>query len=218
MPSRRSDLRLGIDVGGTHTDAVVLDRDNAVVAKTKQPDHAGRHLRRPGRDRRCGRPQSRPAGSAMSCSAPPTPPTRCWSGAACTRSPYSVSAPRPRSRCVRSSHGRIDLAPRSAGMPSRGRRLEYDGREIVPFDEDATRDFFDRRRRRVDAVAVDGSSHRCRPTTSSRWRDIARDVLGDDVDLSLTHEIGSLGPAPPRERDDPERRVDRGGAARWQRP
>ena len=31
------DLRLGIDVGGTHTDAVVLDRDNAVVAKTKQP-------------------------------------------------------------------------------------------------------------------------------------------------------------------------------------
>ena len=36
MPSKL-DLRLGIDVGGTHTDAVVLDRDNSVVAKTKQP-------------------------------------------------------------------------------------------------------------------------------------------------------------------------------------
>ena len=30
------DLRLGIDVGGTNTDAVVLDRDNKVIAKTKQ--------------------------------------------------------------------------------------------------------------------------------------------------------------------------------------
>ncbi|MEI7439339.1 MAG: hydantoinase/oxoprolinase N-terminal domain-containing protein, partial [Thermoleophilia bacterium] len=31
------DLRLGIDVGGTHTDAVILDRANTVIAKTKQP-------------------------------------------------------------------------------------------------------------------------------------------------------------------------------------
>ena len=32
--------RLGIDVGGTHTDAVVLDENNKLVAKTKAPTTA----------------------------------------------------------------------------------------------------------------------------------------------------------------------------------
>jgi N-methylhydantoinase A/oxoprolinase/acetone carboxylase beta subunit len=31
------DLRLGLDVGGTNTDAVVLDRDDNLVAKAKVP-------------------------------------------------------------------------------------------------------------------------------------------------------------------------------------
>ena len=31
------DLRLGIDVGGTNTDAAVLDRQGALVAKAKRP-------------------------------------------------------------------------------------------------------------------------------------------------------------------------------------
>ena len=35
--SGRLDLRLGIDVGGTNTDAVVLDRDGSLVAKAKRP-------------------------------------------------------------------------------------------------------------------------------------------------------------------------------------
>jgi N-methylhydantoinase A/oxoprolinase/acetone carboxylase beta subunit len=34
------DLRLGIDVGGTNTDAVILDADANVLAKTKQPTTA----------------------------------------------------------------------------------------------------------------------------------------------------------------------------------
>ena len=33
--SARSDLRLGIDVGGTHTDAAVLDAADRLVAKAK---------------------------------------------------------------------------------------------------------------------------------------------------------------------------------------
>ena len=36
MPSRL-DLRLGIDVGGTHTDAVILDPGDRIVAKAKRP-------------------------------------------------------------------------------------------------------------------------------------------------------------------------------------
>ena len=33
----RSELRLGVDVGGTNTDAVVLDGDDRLVAKAKVP-------------------------------------------------------------------------------------------------------------------------------------------------------------------------------------
>src|SRR5688572_14028470 len=33
----RPDLRLGIDVGGTHTDAVIVDGSDAVLAKAKVP-------------------------------------------------------------------------------------------------------------------------------------------------------------------------------------
>ncbi|MGE5226806.1 MAG: ROK family protein, partial [Planctomycetaceae bacterium] len=33
----RLDLRLGIDVGGTNTDAVVLGRDDALLARAKVP-------------------------------------------------------------------------------------------------------------------------------------------------------------------------------------
>ena len=35
--TRAIDLRLGIDVGGTHTDAVLLDRADGLLAKTKRP-------------------------------------------------------------------------------------------------------------------------------------------------------------------------------------
>ncbi|MGD8684111.1 MAG: hydantoinase/oxoprolinase N-terminal domain-containing protein, partial [Chloroflexota bacterium] len=36
-PHRRLDLRLGIDVGGTNTDAVVLDRADELLARAKSP-------------------------------------------------------------------------------------------------------------------------------------------------------------------------------------
>jgi N-methylhydantoinase A/oxoprolinase/acetone carboxylase beta subunit len=40
MPPRRLDLRLGVDVGGTNTDAVVLDRDDLLIARAKVPTTA----------------------------------------------------------------------------------------------------------------------------------------------------------------------------------
>jgi N-methylhydantoinase A/oxoprolinase/acetone carboxylase beta subunit len=79
------DCRLGIDVGGTNTDAVIMDAADQVIAKAKvpcTPDITGgivaaidTVLRAPGVDR---------AGSRTSCWAPRTPPTRCWSAASCT--------------------------------------------------------------------------------------------------------------------------------------
>ena len=46
------DCRLGIDVGGTNTDAVIMDGADRVIAKAKVPVHAGHHRRDHRRDRR----------------------------------------------------------------------------------------------------------------------------------------------------------------------
>jgi hypothetical protein len=40
MPPRLLDLRLGVDVGGTNTDAVVLDREDRLIARAKVPTTA----------------------------------------------------------------------------------------------------------------------------------------------------------------------------------
>ena len=46
------DCRLGIDVGGTNTDAVILDTADRVLAKAKVPVHPGHHRRHHRGDRR----------------------------------------------------------------------------------------------------------------------------------------------------------------------
>jgi N-methylhydantoinase A/oxoprolinase/acetone carboxylase beta subunit len=65
-----------------------------------------------------------------------------------------------------------DLVDAVGGMSTVvGGGFEYDGREIVPFDADATRAFFTEVAGRAEAVAV-------------------------DIPISLSHEIGSLGLLP----------------------
>ena len=52
MSDRPIDLRLGIDVGGTNTDAVVLDRDGRVAGQGQTTDQRRRHNRYHRRPRR----------------------------------------------------------------------------------------------------------------------------------------------------------------------
>ena len=79
------DHRLGIDVGGTNTDAVIMDPADRIIAKAKvpcTPDITGGITRAIDTVLRAPGAASR-GGSAMSCWAPPTRPTRCWSAGTC---------------------------------------------------------------------------------------------------------------------------------------
>lgn len=192
------DLRLGIDVGGTHTDAVVIDRDNAVLAKTKQPTS---------RDVTTG---VRAAIAAVT-SLPDIDPQRISHVMLGTT--HATNAVLERRRLHRVAVLRVG-APSSLGAPPflewpadlvdavgghaqvvRG-GFEYDGRQIVPFDADGTRAFFASVRGLVDAVAISAVFSPMSAEHELAAADIARDVLGTGVVVSLSHEIGTLGLLP----------------------
>ena len=71
--------------------------------------------------------------------------------------------------------------------------IELDGRDIVPFDAEAVRRFLAPLRGSVDAVAITSVFAPVSPRHELAAADIAREVMGPGVHLSLSHELGALG-------------------------
>ena len=196
--SSKLDLRLGIDVGGTHTDAVILDSENVVLAKTKQPtslDVTGgvraaiaAVVAQPGIER--GRITHVMLGT--------THATNAVLERRRLREVAVLRVGAPSSLAVRPLFGwPEDLVSAVGGRATVVRGgFEYDGREIVPFDADATRAFFDSVSGQVEAVAISAVFSPMSAAHELAAADIARDVLGAEVSISLSHEIGTLGLLP----------------------
>lgn len=189
------DLRIGIDVGGTNTDAVVLDESNAVVAWTKQPtsrdvitglDAAVGHVLQDLGDRRSrvGRVmlgtthatnailERRALGkvAVIRIGAPATteiPPTQAW--------PADLR----------------DAVLLDATIVGGGHLV--DGYPLAELDTDAVRRFLDSVAGRAQAVAVTGVFSPAFHDQELEVAEIVRSVLGSEVPTSLSHEIGSLG-------------------------
>ena len=186
--------KLGIDVGGTNTDAVLVDEHDAVAAAVKRPtsedvyggimDAVDAVLSESGVD---------PAliGRAMLGT------TQC-TNAIVERKHLAPMA------VLRTG------APASVGIPPmvdwdddlravcRGAVVveggfEYDGRRIADFDEAACREFFEGVRGQVEAVAVTGVFSTVRDDDERAAAAIAREVLGPEVHVSVSSEIGSMG-------------------------
>ena len=192
---RRRDLRIGIDVGGTNTDAVVLSSSNEILAWTKKPTTVdvtggmraalGEVLERLGSDQsRIGRVmlgtthatnailERRSLGrvGVIRIGAPATtaiPPLAAW--------------PEDLKKVVAAD-----------SVIVRGGHL-VDGYPIAPLDKDAVRRFLESVGGDVDAIAVTGVFS---PAFSDQERMVAElvtSVLGADCPVSMSHEIGSLG-------------------------
>ena len=193
----RRDLAIGIDVGGTNTDAVALDGRRRVVAWTKQRHHRRRHRRHPGGARRGPRPARRRPEPRHPRHARHHPrhqrdrrPPRPRPG---RRHPARRARRRPRSR--RSPAGRRTCATSSSpGRVLAGGGHLVDGYPIAPLDRDAHPPL---PRRRSPAPSTRSpsaaSSARRSPSRSSRSRRWSPTTLGVDVPVSLSHEIGALG-------------------------
>jgi N-methylhydantoinase A/oxoprolinase/acetone carboxylase beta subunit len=187
--------RLGIDVGGTHTDAVILDEKNRLVAKTKARTTSDvssgilqalqQILEQPGVDRRyiafamLGTTHCTNAiterkhlskVAAIRIGAPATlsiPPLFSW--------PEDLKAA---------------VAPKTFVI--RG-GFEFDGREITQLDEEEIAAVIRQLMGQVDGVAVTSVFSPVNPAHEKLVGARLREALGDKTPITLSHEIGSLG-------------------------
>ena len=187
------DCRLGIDVGGTNTDAVILD-GTQVLAKAKvacTPDITGgitqaieAVLRQPGVE-----------GERISHVMVGT--THATNAVLERRNLRRVAAIRiggPATHAVRPMFGwPADLASTvcvASTVVDGG--FEFDGREIVSLDSDAVSRFVAHVAGTADSIAITSVFAPVSPLHELRAAEIVRREIGE-IPVSLSHQIGSLG-------------------------
>lgn len=188
-----SHVRIGVDVGVTHTDAVVMDVSGTVLGCMKTPTTPD-HL----------------AGIAAAVAGVlsgvgPVSVTQVMAG-----STHAADAIARRRNLARVGVLRIgassslsippfaawpdDLFEKVAGPVAmiRGGH-EHDGREISPLDTDGVHAFAAACAGAVDSVAVVGMTSPVNPDHERRSAAILREVLGENVAITQGHVVGGIG-------------------------
>jgi N-methylhydantoinase A/oxoprolinase/acetone carboxylase beta subunit len=194
MPSPPG-LRVGIDVGGTNTDAVILDAQDALLGKAKVPTSPdvttgivgalGQVLE--------AVPDARArithvmVGSTHATNA--VLQQRGLDGVAVLRIATPVrSAIPPLVTWPDSLRQHVEIA---STVVQGG--FEFDRSEALPLDEDAIRRFAAGLAGRAPAFAVASMFAPVSDRHELRAHEIIREELGPDASVSLSHELGSLG-------------------------
>lgn len=188
-----ADLRVGIDVGGTNTDAVVLDRDNHVLAWSKHPTSpdvvAGMHAA---------------LGDVLAELDDPALVGRVMLGTTSATNAIVERRRLGRVAAIRLGAPATTSVPPLESWPAdlrdvvcAGRVIVgggrfVDGRAIGSVDAAAIRRFLEPLRGEIDAVAITGVFSPINPDQEQLAAGVVREVLGD-LPLSLSHEIGQLG-------------------------
>ncbi len=188
------DYRLGIDVGGTNTDAAILDRSDRVLAKAKvptTPDVTGGIVA--ALDAVIG--ASKIDTSRITHAMLGT--THATNAVLERRKLHRVAVIRigaPATRGGRPMFGwpADQTAVVSAGATVVAGGIEFDGRDLSPFDDDAVAAFLGSVAGRCDGVAITSVFAPVSPRHELLAAEIVKRELGE-VPVSLSHEIGSVG-------------------------
>jgi N-methylhydantoinase A/oxoprolinase/acetone carboxylase beta subunit len=188
------DYRLGIDVGGTNTDAVIMDSTDRLIAKAKVP----------------GTPDIT-GGIAAAIDAvlrvPGVAPQRITHVMLGTTHATNAVLERrklrriaviriggPATHSIRPMYGwPQDLADAiSAGAVIVDGGIEFDGRDLAPLDTDAIARFLGETAGDADGVAITCVFAPVSPRHELAAGEIVKRELGE-VHVSFSHEIGSIG-------------------------
>jgi N-methylhydantoinase A/oxoprolinase/acetone carboxylase beta subunit len=181
-------LRIGIDVGGTNTDAALVDRDGRVLASTKTPT------------------TEEPAEGiegALSAVVPADPSELTLVALGTTHALNAVLRRRDLGRVttIRVAAPATRAVPPMSGWPADLRQqidgggaivrggVEVDGR-VHPLDRDGIAVALEDG---ASAVAISGPFSLQDPTQELEAAEVVRAVLGRDVAISLSHRVGGLG-------------------------
>jgi len=189
-----ADIRLGIDVGGTNTDAVVLDREDRLLAKAKvptTPDVTGGIRAAIDRVVTAGEFDLSRITHVMLGTTHATNAVlqrRDLRRVAVLRlgAPATFAVP-PLSGWPEDLRGAI-----SAGEAIVGGGIEFDGRDLSPFDADEAARFLGSVAGQADGVAIVSVFAPVSERQELEAAEVVKRELGD-THVSLSYEIGSVG-------------------------
>lgn len=194
QPQSVEGCRLGIDVGGTNTDAVILDPSNRVLAKAKSPTTP---------DVSTGILNSLRAVLSDESLTPSIRfamlgTTHCTNAIATRQGLNPVGV-------IRLGAPATLAVPPLATWPEDLRRIvlakgcvlpgghEFNGEVLSRLDRDAVREVARKMKGRVRAVAVSGVFSPVNQEHEQQARELIREALGDAIPITLSSEIGSVG-------------------------
>ncbi|MGH7642395.1 MAG: hydantoinase/oxoprolinase N-terminal domain-containing protein [Candidatus Dormibacteria bacterium] len=188
------DLRLGIDVGGTNTDAVIMDPDDQLVAKSKVPGTSD-----------VSRGIDEAIASVLAAAdVDPARITHVMLGT--THATNAILERRklgkvgyirigsPATHAVRPLFGWPEDLRRaiSVGETIVGGGIEFDGRDLAPFDGEAVKRFLADVGPSAQGIAIASVFSPVSPRHELMALEIVRRELGP-IHVSLSHQIGSIG-------------------------
>jgi N-methylhydantoinase A/oxoprolinase/acetone carboxylase beta subunit len=186
-------LRIGIDVGGTNTDAVVVDSDGGVVASTKAattPDPSDgirAALAAVIKDVDTSRITQAMLGTTHPANAIIRRRDLEKVGVLRLAAPSSLAV-RPGAAWPSDLHATV-IGPSEI---IRG-GFEYDGSEIAPLDVDAVKRFAAACVGVVPSIAISCAFAPANYDHELRAAEIVREEVGDALRIGLSHQVGSIG-------------------------
>jgi N-methylhydantoinase A/oxoprolinase/acetone carboxylase beta subunit len=187
--------RIGIDVGGTNTDAVILDEAFNVISETKTPTTEDVSSGIYKAMREVINASNVPLSSIKYAMLGTTHATNAIVERKRLNSIAIIRLGAPATLAVKPLIGVPDDLRETLGkyvyIVQGGH--EFDGREIMPLDEKALYKIAEEVKGHVDSVAVTSVFSPVSRDHEERAAEIMREVLGEDMPVSLSCEIGSVG-------------------------
>ena len=187
--------RIGIDVGGTNTDAALLDQDKTIIARTKQPTSPD---------------VMEGIGNAIAALLPEADIDKSAVRQAMLGTTHCTNAIVERKGLNSLAHFRLG-APATLAIPplsdipddlrailaarlfTVGGGYEYNGEQLAPLDEQLIRTHLRSLKGQVESISVCGVFAPVSDRQERRVAGWAREELGESVPVSLSGEIGSIG-------------------------
>ena len=185
--------KIGIDVGGTNTDAVVVDENRNIIAGIKHPTSEDIYsgilgaLKDVLREADIDRSQVNQAMLGT---------TQCTNAIVERKKLAPVAVIRLAAPAMQGIMPMVDwpvdLTNFVIATTTVAGGYEFDGREIAPFDEAGARAFFEDIKGKTQSIAISCVFSPVRNEHEDRCAELAREVLGPDVHISKSSEIGTL--------------------------
>ena len=187
--------KLGIDVGGTNTDAVLVDENKNVVSDIKYPTSSDVYEGIVGAMREVlsvsGVNPSEIRQAMLGT-------TQCTNAIVERKNLAPIGILRIGAPATTGISPMVDWAEDiqaiAVGSKIIGGGSEYDGKELAPFDAEAARQFFiDMKNKGVKSIAISSVFSTVRNDHELEAAKLCREVMGEDVHVSVSSEIGSMG-------------------------